>query len=351
MKKRNIIIIGVVLLIIVIGAFILFVLNNNYEITFNTDGGSLVSKIKIKKGDLMTLPESPTKEGYVFGGFIYNDNILVTGNTKFSSDMTLNARWISEDKELVEITFDNDGKTITTVCAKGDATVFIETPSKSGFIFGGWENDEGYIIDKNSIITKSMTLKPRWIKLSDKTFKVSFNSNGGNSIEDILVVSGSTIVLPNPPKKDGYRFDGWVLSNGTVLNEKDTVDRDMTITAEWVLPYTCPSGCAPSADMKTCTKTITESVSDKKSCDSGYTLKNNKCLNYSKKYHADNTGGWHCNNKSDYMYTEEDGVGGAYMWCVPTKSVKVTSECSDGYTLKDNKCVKTEILNCTRDEE
>lgn len=57
-------------------------------------------------------------------------------------------------------------------------------------------------------------------------------------------------------------------------------------------------------------------------------------------------GGWVCNNSSHYMYIEEE-AGGAMMWCVPTTSVQKSNTCPSGYSLKDNKCIKTESVNCT----
>lgn len=35
------------------------------------------------------------------------------------------------------------------------------------------------------------------------------------------------------------------------------------------------------------------------------------------------------------------------MWCVPTTSVQKSNTCPPGYSLKDNKCIKTEFVNCT----
>lgn len=35
------------------------------------------------------------------------------------------------------------------------------------------------------------------------------------------------------------------------------------------------------------------------------------------------------------------------MWCVPTTSVQKCNTCPSGYSLKDNKCIKTESVNCT----
>ena len=72
-------------------------------------------------------------------------------------------------------------------------------------------------------------------------------------------------------------------------------------------------------------------------------------MNYKAKYLADNIDKspyWKCKNSSDYMYTEEE-ASGAMMWCVPTTSVQKSNTCPSGYSLKDNKCIKTESVSCT----
>lgn len=67
-----------------------------YEITFKTDGGSKVKKQIVKKGNLVTKPNNPTKEGYTFFGWYYN-NELYNFNTEVSKDITLNAKWVILD--------------------------------------------------------------------------------------------------------------------------------------------------------------------------------------------------------------------------------------------------------------
>lgn len=47
------------------------------------------------------------------------------------------------------------------------------------------------------------------------------------------------------------------------------------------------------------------------------------------------------------MFSEEDGVGGAYMRCVKTTSKVTIESCPSGYTKENDTCKKTEIVNCT----
>lgn len=184
---------------------------------------------------------------------------------------------------------------------------------------------------------------------ANKKYTITFNTNGGSKIESIKVSKKQSLKLPSPPKKEGYIFKGWKLSNGKEINEKTKVKNNITITAIWKEEYTCPSDCTINSDLKTCNKIITTNAITKSTCDSNYVLKNGKCLNYSTKYYAENDyGNWKCNNNNDYMYSVEDGVGGAFMWCVPSKSPNKIIECPSGYETENGVCQKTETINCTK---
>ena len=54
---------------------------------------------------------------------------------------------------------------------------------------------------------------------------LSFETNGGSDIEDLVVVLGEEIDLPDDPVKTGYNFEGWYLDIdlNTPLNNKNLV--------------------------------------------------------------------------------------------------------------------------------
>jgi Listeria/Bacterioides repeat len=63
-----------------------------YDVTFNANGGTLVSTLTVKADGTITKPADPTKSGYVFAGWYYNDE-LFDFNTKITGDIKLEARW------------------------------------------------------------------------------------------------------------------------------------------------------------------------------------------------------------------------------------------------------------------
>lgn len=272
MKKKYIIIGCIVLVLIAASVITFLIINSKYTVTFNTDGGTTIEKIKIKKGENLTLPNEPSKEGYIFGGFVYNDKIA-TNYTKVNSDMEIKVRWIPKDKEVITISYIVNNSTITVISVKGEVPMLLETPVMPGNTFIGWLNDEGYVVDENATLDKNTTLKPRWIKAGEKTVTVKFNTDGGNKINDLVLAKDSVIILPVEPVKKGYKFEGWVQSNGTQVTSETTIDRDTVITAKWVVPYTCPQNCTPNEDGSKCTRTTTTNTKEGTGCSKGYTLK------------------------------------------------------------------------------
>lgn len=57
---------------------------------------------------------------------------------------------------------------------------------------------------------------------------------------------------------------------------------------------------------------------------------------------------WKCDNVNDYMYSYEDGVGGAFMYCVPIGNTIKQTVCPSGYTKGNDICKKIEVINCTQ---
>ena len=67
-------------------------------------------------------------------------------------------------------------------------------------------------------------------------FTVTFNSEGGNTVDPITgVTSGAMVTLPTAPTRDGYTFNGWFTSaiDGTEFTASTPVTADITVYAQW----------------------------------------------------------------------------------------------------------------------
>jgi uncharacterized repeat protein (TIGR02543 family) len=70
---------------------------------------------------------------------------------------------------------------------------------------------------------------------------ISFDSNGGNELDQISFIVGEAVNMPDDPDKLGYSFDGWYL-DGTFSNQINeqtllafNINRDITLIAKWDL--------------------------------------------------------------------------------------------------------------------
>jgi len=92
-KTKYFLILGIIiLLVILLVLWLVFGTAKNYDVIFNTNGGTAVENIVVKKNGILTKPEDPKKEGYVFIGWYYNGNPF-DFTTEISEDMVLEARW------------------------------------------------------------------------------------------------------------------------------------------------------------------------------------------------------------------------------------------------------------------
>ena len=230
-----------------------------YTLTFDLDGGvwpdgTTDGTETGKPGDSIVGINTPSKDGFIFGGWVLTgggeysaeDNKYTFGN----SDGTLTATWTAagSTEETYTLTFDldggvwTDGTTDGTETGKpGDSIVGINTPSKDGFIFGGWVLTGGgeYSAEDNEYTFghSDGTLTAIW------KVTLTFDLDGGvwpDGTTDGTETGkpGDSIVGINTPSKDGYTFDGWTLSGGGEYSKEDNEytfgDSDGILKANWV---------------------------------------------------------------------------------------------------------------------
>ena len=76
------------------------------------------------------------------------------------------------------------------------------------------------------IISLAVTIR------NNNLITISFNADGGSSVEDIVIDKGSTIKLPVTTRA-GYEFEGWY-RNGTKVSEDIEYDISTVLTARWL---------------------------------------------------------------------------------------------------------------------
>lgn len=142
-----------------------------------------------------------------------------------------------ETTKTFTVTFDSQGGSSVSVqtVAEGEKVTEPASPTKEGVVFGGWYTSTDYTkawdFSKN-VITENITLYARW---ASKTFTVTFNTNGGASIESQEVAEGGLLANLPIPVKDGSAFDGWYTDKElTVKFDAGTpITANTTLYAKW----------------------------------------------------------------------------------------------------------------------
>ncbi|MDE5889209.1 MAG: InlB B-repeat-containing protein [Bacilli bacterium] len=217
----------------------------SYKIKFDTDGGNSIAAIEIEEWDSTNLPEDPTREGYIFIGWMLGDE-LYDFSQGVSEDITLRAGWkkIEPDKVYYTVTFDTDGGTTyaNQVVEEGNTATRPENyPIKDGYTFTGWQvNGEDY--NFNNPVTSDLVIVAVWEQNQeeepntpptedpDKTYTVRFNAGGGQlgaGCGNQTVKSGTRANNSCQVTRSGYTFAGW--SPSITRN----ITRDTEFVAQW----------------------------------------------------------------------------------------------------------------------
>ena len=214
----------------------------NYTVTFNTNGGKeTIDDQTVVSGNTATKPADPTKDGNTFAGW-FSDEALTQSydfSTLVTDNITLFAKWTPVPVNYT-VTFKTNGgkeEIKAQTVESGKTATKPADPTKDGNTFGGWFADEALTkaYDFSTPVTADITLYAKWTPIP-KTFTVTFDTDGGSSVEKQSVKEGDKASKPatDPTKKDSL-FAGWVTAKGGSEAYKfDTpVTKNITIYAKW----------------------------------------------------------------------------------------------------------------------
>ena len=187
------------------------------------------------KLNLIVNPLQDIEVGGTYNGFgmeIYLNNVRVGTE---SANVTGTAKGYTtgsiKNKITIQLSF-GDGN-IGSITAKEKETITLPIAVKEGYIFNGWTNESGEIIPSIYVVTKDITLKATWISETADTITIKFDTDGGSKIDDMIVVKGETLKLPQNPTKEGYKFKTWVDKNETPIYDEALLLEDTTLKAVW----------------------------------------------------------------------------------------------------------------------
>ncbi len=210
---------------------------NTYSITYDVNGGEELEKsiVEIDYDEDYVL-EEVVREGYTFKGWYNNSEIVTSGIWKYTTDITLVAKWEINTYYINYVLNGgvNDNSNVISYNYEYEDIV-IKNPIKIGYTFLGWTTSElnnpttNFIIPHNS--TGNITLTANF---EANTYNVTFDVNGG---EELLVtnvnIRYNELFILDVPKRTGYEFKGWYNNSEIVTSGTWKYTTDMMLVAKW----------------------------------------------------------------------------------------------------------------------
>ena len=249
-----------------------------YTVTFNSGVPS-----QIRANCPATLPDSPTKRGYIFNGWLnggtpYDFTQNVTQNIHLTADWT---------PKSYTVKFDTYGGTaIADKTLTWDDKVLdgVSDPEKPGYDFAGWTFDGGNVLTRTTYANlaaddtvTSITLTVQWtLHLYTVTLDANggtFDASGSTVAQDTMQVTygGNFEQMPIPRYK-GYFFRGWYDEQwgGRQYGDEDgrgtyTYDKteDCTLYALWEEAPLCTVTFNPNGGTLTGAETCQEKQNER----------------------------------------------------------------------------------------
>ena len=249
-----------------------------YTVTF---GSGVPSQIRANCP--ATLPDSPTKRGYIFNGWLnggtpYDFTQNVTQNIHLTADWTPKSYTVKFDT--------NGGTAIADKTLTWDDKVLdgVSDPEKPGYDFAGWTFDGGNVLTRTTYANlaaddtvTSITLTAQWtLHLYTVTFDANggtFDASGSTVAQDTMQVTygGNFEQMPIPRYK-GYFFRGWYDEQwgGRQYGDEDgrgtyTYDKteDCTLYALWEEAPLCTVTFNPNGGTLTGAETCQEKQNER----------------------------------------------------------------------------------------
>ena len=131
-------------------------------VTFDSQGGSLVSSVIVTKGQAVSKPADPTKEGHTFIGWSYSASAYseVNFNAVLLTNVTYYA-FYEADIMTFTVSFWSNGSLVQTVEVEENTAInAFPTPTLAGHRFIGWSLTDGSttLFNETSLIQSALTL-------------------------------------------------------------------------------------------------------------------------------------------------------------------------------------------------
>ena len=182
---------------------------NSYKVSYYNEGKKYIDDQKINYGENALKPNTdPSKIGYTFKYWSLKENgEEYEFSTKITKDITLYAVY---EINKYTVTYINEETEYHKETAEyGSVVTSIQNPTKEGYTFIGWYNENNEKVTHPITVTENITLHSKY---EINTYTVIFYHNNEKYVEDQRVNYGESAVKPSiDPTKEDYNFSGWLI--------------------------------------------------------------------------------------------------------------------------------------------
>lgn len=188
---------------------------NEYEIVFNSDGGTPVATIRQGYRTSVTAPANPVKEGHEFAGWQ-----PALPETMPLNGITVTAQW---NAIVYVVTFTAnggefpEGNKIAHKERKAYGTEVNEPsvqPTRAGYTFTGWQYEDGTTVTfPFTMGAGNLTIRAVWTKKLTVNLNANQGTIDGSGIKRLGEFMSDVTNLPlGVPERAHYEFVGWATS-------------------------------------------------------------------------------------------------------------------------------------------
>ena len=210
-----------------------------FKVNFIVDG-EIYKTVNTAGEEAISLPADPTKNGYIFDGWYWDEDVWSRPFTaesllteKLTADMSVYAKWINEDitKRYYTVTFNSFGGSDVESASVLYGKTFAEPtkPTKAGYVLVGWYKEADLTTKWNfatDVVTEDITLYAKWVDESDATGSDIIAAEG-------FGINGNVLSIKTPNLQEYF-----ALSNAITVSPYAT----WTVTTDIAGKEEIPSG-------------------------------------------------------------------------------------------------------------